>query len=394
MKYLKTKISIWVSLVSIFFVFSTVNFVSAQENQQPVFTMYPSYTHQGNKSWLIYDVKAGDTVKDYLTLENFSNFPVKLKVYFVEGEEKDSEIVTKQKGDFNNVGALISPGESFVDLNPGEKRKLEFTYSLPKEFKAGKYVGVFYAEPVNEGAETVSITTRIGVRTYINVSNVPVELNQQRTFSPYQLVFLILSSLLVLGSLLWALWQKEAKGGRKIAAVAGLFFLFNFLPLANAQNMEIEVEGAGYRLLGPDSILLPDITASFDEQTSTVDFESLTGDGQDLEIIDENGGVPFTVSVSSTALTDGETSISNTNIEIKNYDGDGDSITVVEGSSDEVDLSADTDAFASLDVARTLFQADSFVSPGQWRIYPSIRVTIPAGTGPGTYTSTLTFTIN
>lgn len=391
---MKIRVLIWA--VAIFTLLSSVNLGSAEEaNQQPVFTIYPSYTHQGNKSWLIYDVKPGDTVKDYLTVENFSNFPAKLKVYFVEGEEKGNEIITDTNGQFNHLGSLISPGESFLELNPGEKRKIEFLYSLPTDFKEGKYVGIFYAEPfADESAAQVAIKTRIGVRTYVNVGSVQPPISQNWSFSFYQVWFLLLSAMAVLLAFLWGLSQKGKRGSKKIALLAALFFSFNFLPLADAQNMEIEVEGAGYRILGPDNILLPDITASFDAQTSTVDFEDLVGDSQDLEIIDENGGVPFTVSVSSTALTDGSTSVSNTNIEIKNYDGDGDSISVVEGSDDEVALSADTDSFASLDVARTLFQADSFVSPGQWRIYPAVRVTIPAGTGPGTYQSTLTFTIN
>lgn len=173
-----------------------------------------------------------------------------------------------------------------------------------------------------------------------------------------------------------------------------LLFLLNFLPFTEAQNMEIEVEGAGYRILGPDTIDLPDVTAAFSEQTSTRDLEDLNGEGTDIEIVDENGGAAFNVNVSASNFSGSAGAISNANIAIKNYDGDGASLTVVEGFSQGVSLSATTDAFASLDVSRTLFQATNEVLPGHWRIFPTIQVTIPAGTKPGTYTSTLTFTIS
>lgn len=367
--------------------------VSAQATDAAVFTVYPSYTHQGNKSWLIYNVKPGDTVKDFLTLENLSDAELKLKVYFVEGNEEGDKVITNEGRDFSNIGALMSPAESYIQLQPKEKKKMPFLYTVPENFKEGRYAGIFYAEQVSESDAVVAVNTRIGVRTFVNVDLRPVAA-ANFSFSTYQLAFLITSILLVLLTFVWAITQKSHKGRKKIAMLAIMLFLFNFLPLAEAQNMEIEVEGAGYRILGPDEIILPDVTASFSAQQSTVDFEDLTGDGQDLEIIDENGGVPFTVNVSSTALSSASASISNTNVEIKNYDGDGADVTLVEGASDQVDLSSDTDAFASLDVARTLFQADADVLPGQWRIYPAIRVTIPAGTAPGTYRSTLTFTIN
>lgn len=173
-----------------------------------------------------------------------------------------------------------------------------------------------------------------------------------------------------------------------------LLFSLNFLPFAGAQNMEITVEGAGYRILGPNTIALPDATASFSSQSTTVDFEDLTGAGQDLEIVDENGAAAFSVSISSSNLVAGEETISNTNIAVKNYDGDGDSITVVQGVSSEVSLSSTTDSYASLDVSRTLFEATSSVLPGHWRIYPSVQVTIPPGTKPGNYAATWTFTIS
>lgn len=383
---------------AVFFIFSIfvaqfliLNIAAAQG--AATFTIYPSYTHQGNKAWFIYDVKPGDTVKDYLTLENLSDTELKLKIYFLEGQEDNGKMLTKEGNGFSDIGALMSPAESYVDLQPKQKKKVEFLYTIPKDFKEGRYAGVFYAEQFGNSDAMVAVNTRIGVRTFVNVNSRPVA-GEGFGLNVYQMVFLAVSITLVAVTFLWGVSQKNGRGHKKLMMFAIVLFMFNFLPLAEAQNMEIEVEGAGYRILGPDEIILPDVTASFSSQQSTVDFEDLTGTGQDLEIIDENGGVPFSVNVASTDLSGNTSSISNTNVEIKNYDGDGDTITLVQGASDQVSLSSDTDAFASLDVSRTLFQANSDVLPGQWRIYPSIRVTIPAGTAPGTYRSTLTFTIN
>jgi hypothetical protein len=175
----------------------------------------------------------------------------------------------------------------------------------------------------------------------------------------------------------------------------GLFAL-NFTP-AFAQITMIDILGGGYRLQSPSPLTFNDVTAAFTDQATTIEFR---GDLNDyLLITDENGGNDFNVSVEATDFTDIVTAatIPTDNFEIKNYDGAANpiiaanSLTTLTG----VALDPSTDNFVSFPVGTpvTLFTSDGH-APGSWKIFPVLRLTIPANTLPGDYASTVTFTIN
>jgi hypothetical protein len=183
-----------------------------------------------------------------------------------------------------------------------------------------------------------------------------------------------------------------------------------------AQVMDIEVLGGGYRLKGPSVIEFPNVTASFNEQNTTVDIRSL--DAQDatgiantdaknfLWIEDQNGGNQFTVTVSADELTDASSTISIPNDDtpnqlsgmfVKNADDNGGTADIIANNSQSslnfVSLSPDTNTFQGLAATRALFSSLG-TTPGSWRIFPVFKSQIPANTPPGTYTTTLIFTIS
>jgi hypothetical protein len=184
-----------------------------------------------------------------------------------------------------------------------------------------------------------------------------------------------------------------------------LFFGLNFSPVL-AQVMEIEVIGGGYRLRGPDMIQFSSLSASLAVQESILDIRTLDAQNEEaaasthaldyLAIEDQNGGTIFDVTVSATVFQDSTNllTISNGNLFVKNKNGAGSDIVVDNESSNlnGVSLNPDTDAFAPLDIQRTLFSGEG-LQPGAWRIFPVFRLNVPAETVPGTYLSTLTFTI-
>ena len=183
-------------------------------------------------------------------------------------------------------------------------------------------------------------------------------------------------------------------------------FGLNFTPVM-AQVMEIEVIGGGYRLQGPDVIQFPNLTASLEAQKSTRDIRELDAQNEEsaetdhakdyLYISDMNGGNAFNVSVSSTDLEDAiiHKTIPKTNFYIRNKNGTGTDIVAVSPGQpglEGVALNADTNDFASLGSEKILFSG-SGQNPGSWKIFPVFQIEIPANTNPGTYVSTLTFTI-
>jgi len=182
-------------------------------------------------------------------------------------------------------------------------------------------------------------------------------------------------------------------------------FGLNFTPVL-AQVLEVEVIGGGYRLIGPDTISFPNITASFEAQPSVRDIRDLNEQDEQnpqsttasdyILIEDRNGGNVFNVTVSADDLANPETgkTISNSNFFIKNKNGTGQDIIANNASTvlSGVALHTDTNSFASLNIERTLFTGDGS-APGSWRIYPVFKINVPAETIPGTYRSTLTFTV-
>lgn len=204
------------SLVLLMFPVLSAN-AAGEENVQRYansYTIYPSYTHKGNSAWIIHDLKQGDTVKDYLTLENLSSIKGKFRVYFVEGVEDNGKVVTKdESASSDDIGNLVSPHEQIVELSAGEKKQIDFSYAVPRNFKDGKFVGVFYAEPYIDPSvlnSAVNLKTRVGVRMYTNVQAfAPTHFKTQ--FTQNHKLFLLLSTILLLITFLWNLIHYNSK---------------------------------------------------------------------------------------------------------------------------------------------------------------------------------------
>jgi hypothetical protein len=182
-----------------------------------------------------------------------------------------------------------------------------------------------------------------------------------------------------------------------------LLFGLTFTPVL-AQVMEVEIIGGGYRLRGPDTITFPNVTASFEAQESMRDIRDLHEQNEEdptsttasdyVLIEDQNGGNIFDITVSATNLTSEGKTIPNSDFYIKNSNGTGNGIIANNTYSKltGVALHPDTKDFASLNIERTLFNSDG-AAPGAWKIFPVFKIIVPAETAPGTYVSTLTFTV-
>lgn len=187
--------------------------------------------------------------------------------------------------------------------------------------------------------------------------------------------------------------------------ISATLFALNFTP-AFAQIMQIEVIGGGYRLRGPNLIQFPNSTASFNDTQTTRDIRDLNAQDESnianttaydyIAIVDQNGGNPFQVGVSATNFVAGLNSFANSNLEVKNADDSIPTANIVAENAttslNGVQLDSSTDSYVNLGSQRILFQSQGR-APGAWRIYPLFRLTIPGGTSPGTYNSTLTFTV-
>lgn len=167
----------------------------------------------------------------------------------------------------------------------------------------------------------------------------------------------------------------------------------NFTP-AFAQITEIDILGGGYSLQSPATLDFGNVTASFTNQQTEL---APRDNSEYLLITDRNGGNDFNVTVQSSDFTDESTleTFTADHLEVKNYDSNGDEIEAANAYTTlvGVELDASTDAYVTLDTARTLFTSDGH-APGSYKIFPKYRLTVEGGTLAGDYASTVTFTIN
>ena len=199
---------------------------------------------------------------------------------------------------------------------------------------------------------------------------------------------------------------------KKLLIIPALLSILLTFSYSFAQTLEIEVLGGGYKLKGPNELIFNEKTASLGETESTLNFSEISVTSVDIIenpegigsiiVIDENGGNEYSVTVSATLLTKSAgatpaSSIPATNFRIRNYDDNYATFTIINGESDDFELSTlsnqDPDGFQSFSDG-TITLANGFgKAPGRYRFFPKLKIVIPAGQRPGQYNASLTFTI-
>ncbi|MBD7970277.1 hypothetical protein [Paenibacillus gallinarum] len=100
------------------------------------------------------DKVAGGEEKNYVFyLSNLTNKPLDLWVYPADARPGvNGGKMFSTRGDYlNSVGSWAEPNGSYkVALKAREKKKLSYDFTIPKDLKAGQYVGVVAAEEVKD----------------------------------------------------------------------------------------------------------------------------------------------------------------------------------------------------------------------------------------------------
>ncbi len=168
------------------------------------FTIYPSYTHEGNKSWIITEAVRGETVNESVTLENLSGKTQYISVFFREAIPRNENFIISEDTDFSDIGNWTTLTESSYTLTAGEKKKIPFEIIVPSDAAEGEYHGAVFAAIESPENDNLKVVTRIGVRVYLNVTEgsygLASVLNGRGSDS---MIFLVLSAMGVIGSLFY-----------------------------------------------------------------------------------------------------------------------------------------------------------------------------------------------
>jgi uncharacterized membrane protein len=174
------------------------------------FTIYPSYIHKNNKNWIILDLEQGSKKTDYVTIENLTDKKQSIKIEFKEAKEEEGSYLPIDNEPYKNLGLWIEISENIVTLNPNEKRKIPIEITIPNKANIDEYKGTILASKTEKNEQNLNITTRIGVRTYININKTNLLQTNIFTSSSYKSVFFfILSFIGVVGSILYSIINKK-----------------------------------------------------------------------------------------------------------------------------------------------------------------------------------------
>jgi hypothetical protein len=157
------------------------------------FTIRPAMPTTENYSWIVHELKPGDTITDSVIFTNGFDYPIDLRIYAVDvTEESTTENYIKKdlNDDQFSIGEWITfeNGEHYLDipLGAGESGTESFTITIPEDTSLGEHWGVVFGSFVYPGesgvkeSDTVGIGSvlEVGVRVLLTITETP------RSFEP------------------------------------------------------------------------------------------------------------------------------------------------------------------------------------------------------------------
>jgi len=145
------------------------------------FTVYPLYTHNNNKSWIIQNIQQGKSYKDSIIVENLTDKETKIDLTLKEAKEENGKFLLTETEQYKNIGNWTHLQESTITLTPHEKRKIDLEVNIPKNANIKTYTATVLASKSELNKQNIKITTRIGVRMYLTVK--PITTTQTNIFN-------------------------------------------------------------------------------------------------------------------------------------------------------------------------------------------------------------------
>jgi len=133
------------------------------------FTVYPSRTHDGNKSWIITRAEPGKTAEESITLENLSDDIRQISIEVKEAKNENGKF-TPVDGPLENIGNWISVPQTSYLLEPRQKVTIPVSITVPAGIPNDNYNAAIFAVQKEKNANGLNIVTQIGVRVYLDVS--------------------------------------------------------------------------------------------------------------------------------------------------------------------------------------------------------------------------------
>lgn len=145
------------------------------------FTTYPANRVNENK-WIVRDVNAGHQYEESITVENLSERPIELRLEIIESAGDRNNIRLLENQYSNSLSKWIKPEQSIIHLNPREKKDIILKLDIPTNQNLGEYQAVALVSHSQKNSDNLNISTRIGTRIYLNVTD--QKILQTNSFNP------------------------------------------------------------------------------------------------------------------------------------------------------------------------------------------------------------------
>jgi len=164
----------------------------------PLFTIFPDRTHEGNKNWIILNTNPGKDYTENVIVKNASDQPLEIELQIREFQEPEGQFKILETEQYQNIGNWLKlPTQKFT-LAAHEKQKIPVKISIPSTTEKGKYNAVILATVKETNPQNINIITRIGVRTYLTVSHTS-ELQTNLANLPFSNIQLMILGLCIIG---------------------------------------------------------------------------------------------------------------------------------------------------------------------------------------------------
>lgn len=157
------------------------------------YTIAPAHP-MDNASWLVYQIKPGDSLQDEVIVKNLSDKTITLSLYPADKEEQVTPQGSQETQGFalkskesisETIGKWVTISKPSVTLAPKSEEKIGVTLTVPsgtteKEYQGGILAELFpetVASVPGKSTNSISVGTRVGVRMYATVSSTAVTSN-------------------------------------------------------------------------------------------------------------------------------------------------------------------------------------------------------------------------
>ncbi len=162
------KTGLLIIALSLFFMAPVIS-QAAEDGEMAIYPANWDGKNEYTKYWYIYNLDKGEEYNDQVVIENTGDNSLQAKIYPVDALTTSDGAFALENEDEprDEIGQWVHLSENEVDLQPGEKKTIDFTFKVPADASVGEHIGGIIVENKQmKSGKQINLKTRVGVRIY------------------------------------------------------------------------------------------------------------------------------------------------------------------------------------------------------------------------------------